>query len=167
MSDNEYRAILDAIGAVIEFDGTLGFSHLYEALPKLVRQYGTDCNLAGQSLARRHIAESEASLPEPDRLNPYHLRWAAEVTDQFVWTENSGGYTAITVVSEMRSEADRLDAARSAEGEREQRIEAAKGLYEREGWSGCDGLSWDRLSPATRDGWIYAAGLLRGGGRGE
>ncbi|OCH79073.1 hypothetical protein A9310_24795 [Gordonia sp. UCD-TK1] len=116
-----------------------------------------------------------ASLPEPDATNPDHLRWAADVTERFVWAKNSGGYTAIAVVSEMKSEADALDAARSAEREREQRIEAAaKSAYEHhEGFVvRGDGKwqPWDQLSESLREGWrstVVAAGLLRGGGRGE
>lgn len=33
-------------------------------------------------------------------------------------------------------------------------------VYEEHGWGGCEGAAWDRLAPATRDGWEFAAGLL-------
>ncbi|QFP96671.1 hypothetical protein PP512_gp56 [Gordonia phage Denise] len=70
-------------------------------------------------------------------------------------------------VNAAAARADRLESEATADDVVEKAaprevIEDAKSLYEREGWSGCDGSSWERLSPATRDGWIYAAGLLRG-----
>lgn len=30
-------------------------------------------------------------------------------------------------------------------------------LYAQHGWSGCDGSHWRNLSPATREGWEFAA----------
>lgn len=33
----------------------------------------------------------------------------------------------------------------------------AEELYRAYGWSGCAGAAWDRLAPATREGWEYAA----------
>lgn len=39
-------------------------------------------------------------------------------------------------------------------------LSAARELYEEHGWSGCAGSEWDRLPPATQDGWRFAAERL-------
>ena len=33
-------------------------------------------------------------------------------------------------------------------------------VYEENGWSGCEGSAWEHLSPATREGWEFAARAL-------
>ncbi len=169
MSDNriDHKDILDKIADEIEADD--GFS--YADLPSLVWKWGGDCNRAGQSLISRHRQEDidqwKASLPEPDATNPEHLRWAAEMIEIFsAWKNLSVRARQRNVLAdELRNEADRLDAARSAEREREQRIEqAARAVF---GTVHFDDelVTLDLLRVAARA--LDAAGLLRGGGRGE
>ncbi|QGJ87606.1 hypothetical protein SEA_FAITH5X5_52 [Gordonia phage Faith5x5] len=95
---------------------------------------------------------TKLSLPEPDATNPDHLRFTAHIVDAYL------GHLNFMNSVTLRAEADRLDAARSAEREREQRIEAAAKVLA------------DFTFVADRDGAaraLDAAGLLRGGGRGE
>ncbi|QDK02829.1 hypothetical protein SEA_SQUIDDLY_78 [Gordonia phage Squiddly] len=97
-----------------------------------------------------------ASLPEPDATNPDHLRFCADILDPM-----DGAVDSIY----LRARADRLDAARTAEREREQRIEqAARAVF---GTVHFDDelVTLDLLRVAARA--LDAAGLLRGGGRGE
>lgn len=117
---------------------------------------------------RERARAANSALPEPDATNPDHLRWCADIVDLVAPND------ALDPIA-LRSMADRLDATRSAEREREQRIEAAaKSAYEHhEGFVvRGDGKwqPWDQLSESLREGWrstVVAAGLLRGGGRGE
>ena len=161
MSDNriDHKDILDKIADEIEADD--GFS--YADLPSLVWKWGGDCNRAGQSLISRHRQEDidqwKASLPEPDATNPDHLRFAAHIVDAYLRHFNF--MNSIT----LRAEADRLDAARSAEREREQRIEAAARAVFGKVHFDDEPVTLDLLRVAARA--LDAAGLLRGGGRGE
>lgn len=41
-------------------------------------------------------------------------------------------------------------------------VEKAEQLYREHGWSGCAGSAWERLAPATREGWEHAAHLAPG-----
>lgn len=44
-------------------------------------------------------------------------------------------------------------------------LPTGRSLYDRVGWSGCDGSSWDRVPPAVQRGWEeaarYEAAILR------
>ena len=158
--NNKYRKLLDSIADVIEFDGVLGVSHLYEALPRLVRE---------------RLAEKR--LPEPDATNPEHCKWAAQLLEAIVEDVPESEYEQVREVDNtadrLRWRADRLDAARSAEREREQRIEEAAEIV-------CDAsavlsgeATWNKAPDWWKDTFreaaraLDAAGLLRGGGRGE
>ncbi|QDH92343.1 hypothetical protein SEA_SPOOKY_77 [Gordonia phage Spooky] len=101
---------------------------------------------------------TEVSLPEPDATNPDHLRWAAKMIEIARPGGDSGirGGQRNVLADGLRAEADRLDAAQSAEREREQRIEAvAKVLADFTFTS-----ERDRAARALED-----AGLLRDGVR--
>lgn len=65
--------------------------------------------------------------------------------------------TAFAVDSEIQEAFATLAAALvDADREGEAGL-SGREVYERHGWSGCDGSSWDRLSQAARDGWEFAA----------
>lgn len=98
--------------------------------------------------ARLDEIAAKASLPEPDATNPNHLRWAAKMIEITRPGGDSGirGGQRNVLADGLRAEADRLDAAQSAEREREQRIEAARAAFK--ATSGID------TSPA--DGWMEA-----------
>ncbi|MGW8936010.1 hypothetical protein [Gordonia terrae] len=123
------------------------------------------------SLDEQHevvVPHAAASLPEPDATNPDHLRWAAEMIETFSgWKNLSVRVRQRNVLAdELRAYADRLDAARSAEREREQRIEAAITAY----FEAAHGSVPANVHSHVRRGMkaaLDAAGLLRGGGRGE
>ncbi|UYL87907.1 hypothetical protein SEA_MALISHA_78 [Gordonia phage Malisha] len=105
--------------------------------------------------ARLNEIAANTSLPEPDATNPDHWRFAARLAD-YMAKNDSGLADEQAVVRYMLHEADRLDAARSAEREREQRIEAvAKVLADFTFTS-----ERDRAARALED-----AGLLRDGVR--
>lgn len=156
LTRRDFQCLLDEVAKAI---GKYPSGFTYTDLPGQVK---AECERLtkiiddNNAVTKQWVDEAKSTLPEPDATNPNHLRWAADVTERFVWAENSGGYTAITVVSEMKSEADRLDAARTVEREREQRIEAARAAFK--ATSGID------TSPA--DGWIEAIvdALADGGG---
>ncbi|QLF83866.1 hypothetical protein SEA_MOOSEHEAD_57 [Gordonia phage Moosehead] len=152
MSNIDYRELLDQIAKVIEVDGEERGGYHYVDLPNLVHQYGTACNLAGQSLISRHRQEDidawKASLPEPDDTNPDHWRFAANLIPGD-WRLQSGDRAISSIFNE---EADRLDAARSAE--RKRLDEVVRIIH-----------AHDDSADAARA--LDAAGLLRGGGRGE
>ena len=97
---------------------------------------------------------TEVPLPEPDATNPDHLRFAAHIVDQVAPNDSMDSIC-------LRAHAEHLEAERSAEREREQRIEqAARVMAEKiYALNGSDGLDLARA--------LDAAGLLRGGGRGE
>ena len=109
-----------------------------------------------------HVA---ASLPEPDATNPDHVSFAAEIVGK---THPKAGYRA-----ELNDIARRLDSEQAAEREREQRIEQAAEIAcdasaEKSGestWSKAPEWWKDAFRDAARA--LDAAGLLRGGGRGE
>jgi hypothetical protein len=100
---------------------------------------------------------TEVPLPEPDATNTIHLRFCADIVDQVAPND------ALDPIA-LRAMADRLDAARTVEREREQRIvavaDALKASFPtaKNGW-------WDWAVTAVDA--LDAAGLLRGGGRGE
>ena len=107
---------------------------------------------------RERARAANSALPEPDATNPDHLRWCADIVDLVAPND------ALDPIA-LRSMADRLDAARTAEREREQRIEqAARAVF---GTVHFDDelVTLDLLRVAARA--LDAAGLLRGGGRGE
>ena len=100
---------------------------------------------------RERAQAANSALLEPDATNPEHLRWCADIIDLVAPND------ALDPIA-LRALADRLDAARSAEREREQHIEAAAKVLA------------DFTFVADRDDAaraLDAAGLLRGGGRGE
>lgn len=129
-----YRDILEQVKRTIKVDGVR-----YAELPKLVHEYGGDCNRAGQSLTARHKqdiidrykAESEqrwtellAALAEcdhwraeaekartPDAGNPEHWRFAADLIPGH-WRLRSGD-TAVAGI--FRREADRLESEATAD----------------------------------------------------
>ena len=135
----DYRETLDVIAEVIE----AGAEYSYGYLPTMVRK-------------RLDEIAANPSLPEPDVTNSDHLRFCADILDPM-----DGAVDSIY----LRARADRLDAARTAEREREQRIEqAARAVF---GTVHFDDelVTLDLLRVAARA--LDAAGLLRGGGRGE
>lgn len=100
---------------------------------------------------------TEVPLPEPDATNPDHLRFAAHIVDQVAPNDSMDSIC-------LRAHAEHLEAERSAEREREQRIEAARTAF----------VMASGIATSATDGWMEAvvdaldaAGLLRGGGRGE
>lgn len=106
---------------------------------------------------RERARAANSALPEPDATNPDHVSFAAEIVGE---THPKAGYRA-----ELNDLARRLDADRAAEREREQRIEqAARAVF---GTVHFDDelVTLDLLRVAARA--LDAAGLLRGGGRGE
>ena len=115
---------------------------------------------------RERARAANSALPEPDATNTVHLRFAADVVEDvpdFAWSLEVGrddvGFT-------LRAEADRLDAARTVEREREQRIDTAITAY----FEAAHGSVPANVHGDVRRGMkaaLDAAGLLRGGGRGE
>lgn len=127
-------------------------------------QLRRDLESVQDSLDEQHevvVPHVAASLPEPDATNPDHVSFAAEIVGE---THPKAGYRA-----ELNDLARRLDAARSAERQREQRIEqAARAILDFEN------SQFDHqarvipdIAPIDYARALDAAGLLRGGGRGE
>ncbi|UUG69919.1 hypothetical protein SEA_MORKIE_58 [Gordonia phage Morkie] len=129
----------------------------------------SECEKARQrevEAAMLHDAEVAAiSLPEPDATNPDHLRFAAAVVFKLseAWAiKPEEPIHHPWTAEDIKSEADRLDAARSAERERERDIKAvataladSHKLVNAQGWIG-----WAEVA-------VDALDALRGGGRGE
>ena len=126
---------------------------------------------------RERARAANPSLPEPDATNPEHCKWAAQLLEAIVEDVPESEYEQVREVDNtadrLRWRADRLDAARSAEREREQRIEEAAEIV-------CDAsavlsgeATWNKAPDWWKDTFreaaraLDAAGLLRGGGRGE
>lgn len=111
---------------------------------------------------RERARAANSALPEPDATNPDHLRWCADIVDLVAPND------ALDPIA-LRSMADRLDAARTVEREREQRIEqAARAIldFENSQFDHQAGVIPD-IAPIDYARALDAAGLLRGGGRGE
>lgn len=134
-----------------------------------------DLESAQDSLDEQHevvVPHVAASLPEPDATNPDHLRWMAKLIRQDLDEYYKGSITPSAnepnddwemdyTPAELYKRADALDAARFAEREREQRIEAARTAF----------VIASGIATSATDGWIEAVvdalDALRGGGRGE
>lgn len=132
-------------------------------------QLRRDLESVQDSLDEQHevvVPHVAASLPEPDATNPDHLRWCADIVDLVAPND------ALDPIA-LRALADRLDAARTVEREREQRIEQAAQVMSEGADRGVASMSWESMPDSIREQWrrnaraLDAAGLLRGGGRGE
>ncbi|QDP43682.1 hypothetical protein SEA_PHORBESPHLOWER_54 [Gordonia phage PhorbesPhlower] len=131
-------------------------------------QLRRDLESVQDSLDEQHevvVPHVAASLPEPDATNPDHLRFAAAVVFKLseAWAiKPEEPIHHPWTAEDIKSEADRLDAARSAERERERDIKAvataladSHKLVNAQGWIG-----WAEVA-------VDALDALRGGGRGE
>jgi len=101
---------------------------------------------------------TEVPLPEPDATNPDHLRFAAHIVDQVAPNDSMDSIC-------LRAHAEHLEAERSAEREREQRIEQFISILADCGVVAQTSSGLDNLRQAGER--LMSAGLLRGGGRDE
>ncbi|UCZ89040.1 hypothetical protein [Gordonia sp. WA4-43] len=127
-----------------------------DLVPGLAR--AIDC---GIDAAESEGQAAKTPLPEPDATNPDHVSFAAEIVGK---THPKAGYRA-----ELNDIARRLDSEQAAEREREQRIEqAARAIldFENSQFDHQAGVIPD-IAPIDYARALDAAGLLRGGGRGE
>lgn len=112
-----------------------------------------------ESVRARLDEIAAASLPEPDATNPDHWRFAANLIPGN-WRLRSNDRAITSIFNEK---ADALDAARTVEREREQRIEQAAGAIN----NAYRTTPWNDSASVAAALALDAAGLLRGGGRGE
>ena len=158
LTRRDFQCLLDEVAKAI---GKYPFDYTYTDLPKQVK---AECERLtkiiddNNAVTKQWVDEAKSTLPEPDATNPDHLRWTAKMIE----TARPGGDDEIrgrqwnVLADKLRAEADRLDAARAAEREREKRIaEAARVLADFTLTS-----DLDRAARALED-----AGLLRGGVR--
>ena len=111
---------------------------------------------------RERARAANSALPEPDATNPEHWRFAANLIPGN-WRLRSNDRAITSIFNEK---ADALDAARTVEREREQRIDTAITAY----FEAAHGSVPANVHGDVRRGMkaaLDAAGLLRGGGRGE
>lgn len=118
---------------------------------------------------RERARAANSALPEPDATNPEHCKWAAQLLEAIVEDVPESEYEQVREVDNtadrLRWRADRLDAVRSAEREREQRIEQFISILADCGVVAQTSSGLDNLRQAGEK--LMSAGLLRGGGRGE
>lgn len=140
LTRSDFQCLLDEVAKAI---GKYPYDFTYTDLPSQVK---AECERLtkiiddNNAVTKQWVDEAKSTLPEPDATNPVHLRFAADILDAYLAHFNF--MNSLT----LRAEADRLDAARAAEREREQRIEAARAAFK--ATSGID------TSPA--DGWMEA-----------
>ena len=108
---------------------------------------------------RERARAANSPLPEPDATNPDHWRFAANLIPGN-WRLRSNDRAITSIFNEK---ADALDAARTVEREREQRIEQAAGAIN----NAYRTTPWNDSASVAAALALDAAGLLRGGGRGE